>query len=177
MNQIDEKINQLVREAESFLSDAFRKFDDIAFVNTQKVMAAYAEFGVCEACFNGTTGYGYDDRGRDTLDSIYARVFEAEAAFVRHNIVNGTHAISIGLYGLLRPGDILLSATGKPYDTLYEVFGISGESGRGSLADYGVEYREISLAPDGGIDLFALEQAVREAGERLKVVYILWSAG
>ena len=177
MESIEEKISRLAQEAEAALETTFRRFDEISFENTKKVMAAFREFSVNEACFHGTTGYGYDDRGRDTLDQIYARVFEAEAAFVRHNIVSGTHALAIGLYGLLRPHDILLSATGKPYDTLDEVIGISGERGRGSLSDYGVEYREVPLSSDGGIDISALKEGIRAAGDRLKVIFIQRSKG
>ena len=88
--------------------------------------------------FAATTGYGYDDKGRETLDKIYARVFEAPSAFVRHNIVNGTQALSIGLFGLCRPGDVLLSIAGKPYDTLEQVIGIGGKNGNGSLARFRV---------------------------------------
>ena len=115
----------LVREAEEKLAPHFKRIDEIAQCNTEKVLAAFADFRVDAGMFASTDGYGYDDRGRDTLDKIYARVFGAENAFVRHSILSGTHALAIGLFGLLRPGDTLLAITGKPYDTLDEVIGIS----------------------------------------------------
>ena len=106
---------------------------------------SFREHRVDESCFAGTSGYGHDDKGRDTLDAIYADVFGAESAFVRHSISNGTHAITIALYGLLRPNDVMLAITGKPYDTLEQVVGINGEPGNGSLADFGVEYSQVDL--------------------------------
>ncbi|MBQ4121740.1 MAG: methionine gamma-lyase family protein, partial [Clostridia bacterium] len=113
----------LVKEAEEALKERFAEIDAVAFRGTQKVMAAFSKHRVSDAMFAGTTGYGYNDKGRDTLDLIFADVFDAEAAIVRHSIVNGTQALAIGLYGLLRPGDVMLSVTGKPYDTLEEVIG------------------------------------------------------
>ena len=106
------------------------------------------EHRLSDSHFGGTTGYGYNDRGREVLDSVYASVFGAEDALVRHQIVSGTHAIAICLYGNLRPGDELLSVTGKPYDTLEEVIGIRGE-GAGSLKDFGIAYRQLDLLEDG----------------------------
>ena len=102
----------LVKEAEEALKERFVEIDAVAFRGTQKVMAAFAKHRVSDAMFAGTTGYGYNDKGRDTLDLIFADVFDAEAAIVRHSIVNGTQALAIGLYGLLRPGDVMLSVTG-----------------------------------------------------------------
>lgn len=107
----------------------FKEIDETARFNQEKVLDAFISNRVSEACFSHTTGYGYGDTGRDTLDKIYAEVFGAEDALVRHNIVNGTHCLTIALFSVLRPGDTLLAATGKPYDTLEEVIGISGESG------------------------------------------------
>ena len=121
-----EELYTLAEGAESALSEQFAHIDRIAFAGTKQVMDAFAEFRVSESLFASSSGYGYDDRGRDTLDQIYARVFDAESAIVRSHLVNGTQALAIGLYGLLRPGDTLLSITGKPYDTLEEVIGIAG---------------------------------------------------
>ncbi len=174
MNPILEKIDA---ESTAALAEVFAEVDRIAFKNTVKVMDAFREFKVSEAHFAPTSGYGYDDKGRDTLDQIYAKVFDAEAAFVRHNIVNGTHALTIGLSALLRPGDIMLSVTGKPYDTLEEVIGIRGESGNGSLADFGIEYKEVSLKENGDIDFDGITSALKEYGERVKVVFIQRSKG
>lgn len=174
MNPILEKIDN---ESNPALAEIFADVDRIAFENTKKVMDAFREFKVSEAHFAPTSGYGYDDKGRDTLDLIYAKVFDAEAAFVRHNIVNGTHALTIGLSALLRPGDIMLSVTGKPYDTLEEVIGIRGESGNGSLADFGIEYKEVTLKDNGDIDFEGIERALKKYGKRIKVVFIQRSKG
>ncbi len=175
--QFSDTINQLALRAEAALSERFAEIDRIAFENTNKVMDAFREHRVSEAMFNPTSGYGYDDRGRDTLDRIWADVMGAEAAFVRHQIVNGTQALTIGLFGLLRPGDILFSVAGKPYDTLDEVIGNAGEAGNGSLRDFGVEYRQADLLPDGGFDVEKISRVLREEGDRVKVVFIQRSKG
>ena len=149
----------LSQGAEEALCEQFREIDRISFIGTKKVMDAFSEFRVSESLFASSSGYGYDDRGRDVLDQIYARVFDAESAIVRSHIVNGTQALAIGLYGLLRPGDTLLTITGKPYDTLEEVIGIAGTPGNGSLADFGIQYKCVELGKDGGIDLVSVEKA------------------
>ena len=139
-------------------------------------MGAFARHRVDESCFAGTSGYGYGDKGRDTLDEIWAEVFGSERAFVRHNIVSGTHALAIALFGILRPGDIMLSVTGKPYDTLDEVIGINGKNGDGSLADFGVEYMQTDMK-NGAIDLEALKEKLEENKSRVKMVFIQRSKG
>ena len=169
-----ERIISLAAEGEKTLAEHFARVDKIAFANTNKVMQAFADHRVSDAMFAGTTGYGYDDRGRDTLDSVYAQVFGAEAAFVRHNIVNGTQALTIGLFGLLRPGDVMLSVTGRPYDTLEQVIGMNGKTGDGSLADFGVEYRQVDMLEDGSVDFGKIE---RELCPKVKVVFIQRSKG
>ena len=166
----------LVKEAEEKLAPHFKRIDEIAQENTEKVLAAFADFRVDAGMFASTDGYGYDDRGRDTLDKIYARVFGAESAFVRHSILSGTHALTIGLFGLLRPGDTLLAITGKPYDTLDEVIGISGEKGIGTLADFGVKYREVALLPDGSPDKKEIERVLKE-DKTVRVAFIQRSKG
>ena len=171
------KILDLTAEAEAALAPRFAAFDAVACRGTERVLASFAEHKVSDAIFAPSTGYGYDDRGRDTLDSIYADVFGAEAAFVRHSIANGTHALTIGLFGLLRPGDILLSVTSQPYDTLAEVIGIHDDNKNGSLKDFGVEYRQIDLLPDGGIDFPAITETLKACGDRVKVVFIQRSKG
>ena len=170
------ELSQIVREAEEKLAPIFGRLDAVAERGTAKVMAAFREERVSNGMFAATDGYGYDDRGRDVLDKIYARVFDAEAAFVRSSILSGTHALAIGLFGLLRPGDTLLALTGKPYDTLDEVIGLSGEAGRGSLSDFGVRYKEVALAPDGGADLAAITQALK-SDPNVKVAFIQRSKG
>ena len=175
--EISERIWDLARAGEAALADRFRSIDEIAFENTKKVMDAFREHRVSEAMFAPSSGYGYDDRGRDTLDAIWADVMGAEAAFVRHSIANGTHALTIGLFGLLRPNDILFSIAGKPYDTLDEVIGNVGESGNGSLRDFGVEYREAGLLPDGGFDKEKIAEVLNAEGDRVKVIFIQRSKG
>lgn len=174
---MDPILEQIDKNSNAALAEVFAEVDRISFKNTVKVMDAFREFKVSEAHFAPSSGYGYDDKGRDTLDKIYAKVFDAEAAFVRHSIVNGTHALTIGLSALLRPGDIMLSVTGKPYDTLEEVIGIRGERGNGSLADFGIEYREVTLKENGDIDFEGISSALKEYGKRVKVVFIQRSKG
>lgn len=171
------ELEALAQKAEADLKSQFARIDAISQSNTARVMAAFRDNHASESMFAPTTGYGYDDRGRDTLERIWAQVFGTEAALVRHTIVNGTHALTIGLFGLLRPGDIMLSVTGKPYDTLEEVIGIGGKTGDGSLADFNVDYRQIEMR-DGGIDYPALEAALRGDTEHcIKVVFIQRSKG
>jgi len=172
-----EKITSLVKEAEEKLGDIFAEIDRISFENTKKIMASFKEHRVSEAMFAASSGYGYDDHGRETLDKIWADVMGAEAAFVRHSIVNGTHALTIGLFGLLRPNDIMFSIAGKPYDTLDEVIGNVGTPGDGSLRDFGVEYMQADLTPDGSFDFEKIEKVLREHGKRVKVVFIQRSKG
>lgn len=132
------------------LSKRFREIDETAEYNQLKVIRAMQECRVSEACLLGTTGYGYNDLGRDTLEEVYAKVFHTEDALVRPQITCGTHALALALLSNLRPGDELLSPVGKPYDTLEEVIGI--RPSRGSLAEYGITYRQVDLLPDGGFD-------------------------
>ncbi len=175
--QFSDKIIKLMAEAERELRPQFDEFDRIAYVNTARVLEAFSAHRVSEAMFAPSTGYGYGDIGRDALDAIYADVFGAEAAFVRHNIVNGTQAIAIGLFGLLRPGDVMLSVTGKPYDTLNEVIGADIKNGDGSLADFGIKYDDVNLLPDGGVDYAGIEKKIAEYGDSIKVIFIQRSKG
>ncbi len=165
----------IAAEAEAALVHNFAAIDKTAYENTCRVMQAFKEERVSDACFAGTTGYGYDDRGREVLDRVWARVFDTEMALVRHNFVNGTHALSTALFGLLRPNDTLLAVTGKPYDTLDGVIGIGGANGDGSLADFGVKYDAIEMR-DGTIDNEAVCRRVRE-DESVRVVFIQRSKG
>lgn len=171
--RIDPRIMQLAEQAEQIAAQKFAEIDANAAYNGEKVLAAFIKNRVSEPCFYGSTGYGYGDIGRETLDKVYAQVLDAEDALVRHTFVSGTHALSVALFGVLRPGDKLLAVTGKPYDTLEEVIGISGTPGNGSLMDYGVEYGEVPLTCGGLPDLDAIAQAVPGA----KVAYIQRSRG
>lgn len=171
--QISDKVRQLGARAQSDLSESFQRVDSIAESNTQKVLAAFQKHRVAESFFAGTTGYGYDDIGRDKLEEIFAEIFETEDALVRINFVNGTHTIACALYGALKPGDVLLSAVGAPYDTLLGVIGVS-DKGHGSLKDWGVEYRQVDLVDDKP-DLDGMAKAA--ADPRVKVVLIQRSRG
>ncbi len=172
---ISNDVLNLVDEAEKSLAESFRRIDEIAEINQLKVMKAFSDNRVSETHFVPTTGYGYDDLGRDTLDKVYAEVFGAEDALVRHNFISGTHTLSTMLFAVLRPGDTLLSVTGKPYDTLEEVIGISGEDGNGSLKDFGVNYIEVELKPDGQPDFKEIERVLKNT--KIKAVTIQRSKG
>lgn len=158
---ITEDIIRMAQEAENEISEVFKNIEYVREANQYKVIAAMQEHNLSETHFSGSTGYGYDDRGREILDSVYASVFRAEDAMVRHQIVAGTQAIAICLFGNLRPGDELLSVTGKPYDTLEEVIGIRGE-GAGSLKDFDVRYRQVELLEDGSIDIEGVKGKIQK---------------
>lgn len=157
---IKPQVFELAREAEAEIKPAFERIDRIAEINTLKVMEAFQDNKVSEACFAGTTGYGYDDLGREVLDKVYAQVFRTEAALVRIGFVNGTHALSAALFSLLKPGDTLLSVTGLPYDTLRNAIGISGDC-HGSLKFYGINYAQVDLK-NGNPDLEAIKEAAKD---------------
>ena len=142
------------------LEDRFRRIDEVSEYNQLKVVRAMQECRVSEACLLGTTGYGYNDLGRDTLEAVYAKVFHTEDALVRPQITCGPHALALALMSNLRPGDQLLSPVGKPYDTLEEVIGI--RPSRGSLAEYGVSYRQVDLLSDGSFDYENIQNNINE---------------
>ena len=171
--QISDKVKALAAQAQADLTEQFARIDAIAEENTQKVLAAFQKHRVAEAHFAGTTGYGYDDLGRDTLDLIFADLFHTEDALVRVQFVNGTHAISCALFGALKPGDILVSAVGAPYDTMLGVIGVV-DKGPGSLKSYGIEYRQVDLV-DNAPDPVGLAEAVKDP--RVKAVLIQRSRG
>lgn len=172
----NERLVSLAKEAELALHDRFCELEEISFENTKRILHFFGEHRVSDSMFGGTTGYGYDDIGRDTLDRVYADVFGAESAIVRHTIPNGTTALSIGLFGLLRPNDVMLSVTNQPYDTLCQVIGLNGANGDGSLADFGVSYDQVDFKGDE-IDFEGIENKLREHGDRVKVVFIQRSKG
>ena len=172
---VSDDVLTLVERAEKNTKVQFARIEEIAEVNQFKVMKAFADNRISEAHFANTTGYGYDDLGRDTLDKVYAEIFECEDALVRHHFISGTHTLSTMLFALLRPGDCLLSVTGKPYDTLEEVIGIAGTPGNGSLADFGVTYEEIALKADGEPDFDAIKSVLTQ--KKIKAVLIQRSKG
>ncbi|HJH62064.1 MAG TPA: methionine gamma-lyase family protein [Firmicutes bacterium] len=172
--QISRRVLDLADQAEARVRGQFARIDAIAQHNTQRVLAAFQNHRVAEGYFAGTTGYGYDDLGRDQLDRIYAELFGTQDALVRIGFVNGTHAIAAALFGALRPGEVLLSAVGAPYDTLLGVIGVT-DKGWGSLKDYGVGYQQVEPAAGGEPDL---EGIARAAGDpRVKAVLIQRSKG
>ena len=171
------KIQDLALEAERALVAQFQHVDEVAFLNTQKVMDAFRTHRVSDSCFQSTSGYGYDDRGREVLEEVWADVMGAEAAVVRQTIISGTHALSIGLFGILRPGDVMYSVAGKPYDTLEEVIGLSGTPGNGSLRDFGVDYEQTELNADGTFNFAEIEDKLRTLGSRAKMVFVQRSKG
>ena len=173
---ICQKVYQFGEEILASLKERFEEIDRVSEYNQCKVIGAMQKNRVSAQCFAGTTGYGYDDIGRDNLERVYADAFHTEAALVRPQIVCGTHALTVALSANLLPGDELLSPVGRPYDTLEEVIGIAGTPGNGSLADFGVEYRQVDLV-DGGIDFDAVEKALAEGGERVKIVFLQRSKG
>ncbi len=154
------------------LKERFDQVDQVAEYNQIKVIKAMQDHKVSAECFNGSTGYGYDDIGRETLEAVYASVFKAEDALVRPQITCGTHALALALMSNLRPGDELLSPVGKPYDTLEEVIGIRPSNG--SLAEYGVTYSQVDLLADGSFDYDGIKAAINE---KTKLVTIQRSKG
>ncbi len=169
---ISPKVLALGTEIEKKLKERFASIDDTAEYNQLKVLKAMQDARVSDIHFAATTGYGYNDLGRDTLEEVYARAFHAESALVRPQLISGTHALHIALSGNLRPGDELLSPVGKPYDTLEEVIGI--RESVGSLKEYGVQYRQVDLLPDGSFDFEKIRQAI---GGRTKLITIQRSKG
>lgn len=173
VNDIKPEVYELARQAEEEIRPQFERVDRIAMLNTRKVMTAFQDNKVSDSCFAGTTGYGYDDLGREVLDKVYAQVFCTETALVRIGFVNGTHALSAALFGILKPGDTLLSVTGLPYDTLRNAIGIEGDC-HGSLKFYGINYKQVDLK-DGEADLEAIKAAL--ADRSISAVLIQRSRG
>ena len=171
---IDHRLRAISDQAEAEACAAFQRIDVVTEYNQQKVLAAFIESGVSESHFTATTGYGYGDRGRDKLDEVFAKAMGAEDALVRHSILSGTHAIAIALFGILRPGNRMLAATGAPYDTLADVIGMNGPSD-GSLREFGVDYRQVELAEDGYPDIAGVTAALEDPAVRL--VHIQRSRG
>ena len=169
---ISENVYKYCMEVEQSLRERFAQMDEVAEYNQMKVIAAMQKHHVNAECFNTTTGYGYNDLGRDTLEEVYATCFKGEAALVRPQITCGTHALALALMSNVRPGDEILSPVGKPYDTLEEVIGI--RPSKGSLAEYGVTYAQVDLLSDGSFDFEGIKNAINE---RTKLVTIQRSKG
>lgn len=174
--KFSDELNELSASVLAECSEKFNEIDDITEYNQQLVLKAFIDNGVSESHFAGSTGYGYGDRGRDLLDEVAAQIFGTESAIISHNFVSGTHTLGVMLFGVLRPGDRVLCATGVPYDTIHSVIGIDGKGkGQGSLADYGIEFDILDLKSDGTVDLEGLKEKIK-AGN-YKAVYIQRSRG
>lgn len=178
--KISDETRHLAANAEREMAEIYEDIDNIARVNTEHVLDCFAECEVSESLFAPSTGYGYGDRGRDVIDTLAAKVFRAEAGFMRPSMLSGTHTITVGLFGILRPGDVMLSVTGTPYDTLLDVIGVGeGRQGDGSLIDWGVTFDKIELcdSADQPIDVAAMREKMAMYGDRLKMVYVQRSKG
>ena len=171
--KIDNKLKALAEKTEKISLPFFAKIEETAEYNQQKMLAAFSEAGVSESHFAASTGYGYGDRGRDVLNSVYAYAFGAEDALVSYNFVSGTHALTVALFGVLRPSDKILCVTGTPYDTIHQVIGINSESS-GSLKEFGVDYEQIDLLEDGTPNYTEIES---EISSDYKMIYIQRSRG
>lgn len=171
---ISPEVLSLVNACEKRLSARFEELDENLAVNQLKVLQAMQENNLSDSHFAWNTGYGYDDAGRETVERIFASVFHTEAALVRPNLVNGTHALAATLFGLLKPGEELIYVTGTPYDTLRTVIGREGEEYKGTLRDYGIAFREVALNDEGDVDLDAIRSAI---SDQTRVVAIQRSTG
>lgn len=171
--QIDDDLLRAAEAAEVQAKPYIRKIELIQQYNQEKMLAAFTRAGVSESHFVPTTGYGYGDRGREKLDEVFSYAFDAEDALVRHNFTSGTHALTVALFGILRPGDRMLCLTGVPYDTLHGVIGRGGSSS-GSLREFGIEYEEVALLPNGMPDY---EEIRSRVSELYRMVYIQRSRG
>lgn len=171
--KFDEKVESLSVQALRNVESRFSAINEISEYNQQKMLKAFIDNGVSETMFAESTGYGYDDRGREVIDRVFAQAVDAEDSIVRHNFTCGTHTLAVALFGVLRTGDTMLCVTGTPYDTIHSVIGLKGE-GMGSLRDYGINYRQVELKENGKIDLEKIEEAVDES---IKMVYIQRSRG
>ncbi len=161
ISEIKPRVHEMAKLAEARCRSRFAEIDRVAQINTCRVMEAFQDHRVSDSCFAGTTGYGYDDLGRDTLDKIYAQLFGAEAALVRIGFVNGTHALTAAMFSLAKPGETVLAVTGLPYDTLRSAIGIAGD-GFGSLKFYGIDYAQVELTPRGEPDYEAIAKAAAD---------------
>ncbi|MDQ5983975.1 MAG: hypothetical protein RUMPE_01004 [Eubacteriales bacterium SKADARSKE-1] len=173
MFNVSDKIKLSSEQALGLCSEQFKRIDEITEFNQQKMLKAFIDCGVSEAHLAGSTGYGYGDRGRETLDKIYAKVFGAEDAIVRHNFVCGTHALTVALFGVLRPGDTMLSVTGEPYDTLKGVIGFENDSS-GSLKEFNINYEQVDFGADGALDFEKIKEKITP---KIKMVYVQRSRG
>lgn len=171
---IDKRVIEASQKAMELCADKLSEIEDIQEYNQIKMIKAFQNAGVRESYFSASTGYGYDDFGRDALDRVYAFAFNAEDALVRHNFVSGTHALTVALFGMLRPNDTMLSVTGMPYDTIRSAIGIEGDY-PGSLKDFNINFEMTELLPDGTLDYAQIQKDIE--AKKPKMVYIQRSRG
>ena len=169
----DSTVTKVAEKATELCKEQFQYIEEVQEYNQHKMLKAFQNARVSESVFASSSGYGYGDRGRDILDEVYAYAFDAEDALVRHNFVSGTHALTVALFAVLRPGDTMLSVTGTPYDTIRGTIGIDSDY-PGSLKDFGVNYKEVALNEDGTLNLESIREAI---AEKPKMVYIQRSRG
>ena len=172
MLKFNKNIEKLVQSSETELTSIFERIDELCYINSKKVLDAFHEFNITETDLYGTTGYGYNDSGREKIEKVFAYIFDAEDALVRNQFVSGSHAINVGLQAILRPNDTLLSITGTPYDTLHEVIGI--KLNNSSLISYGIKYKQIELLNDD-FDYNSISDYLKN--EKVKVIHIQRSRG
>lgn len=165
-------LEDIIKNSNSYLEEVFKKIEEIEEYNSEKVLNAFIENNICETDFNSATGYGYNDSGRDKIERVYASVFGAESALVRSQFISGTHALTTALFGILRPGDVMLSISGKPYDTLDSVIGFNDN--KSSLKAFGVNYKQIDLV-DNDFDYDKIKEVL--SSENIKMTYIQRSKG
>ncbi len=176
MFDFDPRIIEFSKKATEIAKSQFENIDSITEYNQQKMLKAFINGGVSESCFTESTGYGYGDRGREIIDRVFAEAVGAEDSLVRHNFTCGTHTLAVALFGVLRPGDVMLSVTGKPYDTIHPVIGLAeSDENMGSLKDFGVIYDQVDLDCNGKIDYEAIEK--RLSASKVRMVYIQRSRG
>lgn len=173
--KLKEEIIKLSDKAEEMCKENFAHIEQVSQYNQNKVLNAFIKNGVGEQHLVESTGYGYGDEGRDVLDKVFADAFECESALVRHTFTCGTHTLGVALFGILRPEDTVMCVTGTPYDTIHDIFGISGKSGMGSLKDFGVKYKQVDLK-DGAVDIDEVK-AQLAADKSIRMVYIQRSRG
>lgn len=173
---IDDKLLALAEETEADIRPVFERIERIAFRNQQKVLAAFINNHIGENCFTSSTGYGYNDIGREKLERVFADAMECEDALLRYNFMCGTHALTVALFGVLRPGDTMLCVTGMPYDTIQSVIGLSNPPASGSLAEFGIRFEKIDLIDDREVNLDEMRRQLRSDAS-IKMVYIQRSRG
>ena len=163
MFKFDERIENIAKEALEIATEEFKYIDAITEYNQQKMLAAFIDNCVSETMFAESTGYGYNDRGREVIDKVFAQAVGAEDALVRHNFTCGTHTLTVALFGVLRPGEVMLSVSGRPYDTILPVIGVGSTENEnmGSLKNYGVKYDEVQLDKKGRLDYEAIEERLK----------------